>query len=184
MADPDYATWLPKQQAADAIGVSTKTLESMAKAGQLQQAFWRRPTGGPALAVYHPGDVARLAKARHPAPAPFVLPADQTPAGRNGHGEHALVSIDTAGGITAAQPDDDPIRLLFAAALRAVTSENSQKSAPPPGNLDAPWLTEAQALWLSGLAVRQLHRQRRSGAVSSIGRGATRRYWRAHVVAP
>lgn len=152
MADPDYATWLPKQQAADAIGVSTKTLESMAKAGQLQQAFWRRPTGGPALAVYHPGDVARLALARHPAPAPFVLPADATSPNGNGDGHgvrHPAVPESTA---LAVQPGDDVLRAVFAAALRAVTSQSSEKVGSKL------FLTLAEASTVSGLSVSCLRR--------------------------
>lgn len=168
MAEPDYSTWLPKQQAADAIGVSTKTLESMAKAGQLQQAFWRRPTGGPALAVYHPDDVARLAQERRPGPAPFVVPASQPHASGNGHANGALVSIDTPGGFAPLPAGDDPIRLLFAAALRAVTSQSSEKKC---------FLTLAEAEAASGLPRRELRRFIVEGKLVPVC-GRSSRSWR------
>src|SRR5579859_4167861 len=46
MADPDFSTWLTKQQAADQIGVTTKSLEAYAKAGKVQSAFWQREGRG------------------------------------------------------------------------------------------------------------------------------------------
>ena len=57
----DYSTWPTKQKAADLIGVSTKTIENYVKEKKIKQASWKRPTGGPALAVYNPEDVNRLA---------------------------------------------------------------------------------------------------------------------------
>ena len=52
MTKPDYSTWLTKQQAAAAIGVTTKTIERRAGAWRLHKARWRRPDGGPTLTVY------------------------------------------------------------------------------------------------------------------------------------
>ena len=46
---PDYSTWLTKQQAADAIGVSTKQIERWTQEKRLQVAKWKRPEGGPRL---------------------------------------------------------------------------------------------------------------------------------------
>jgi hypothetical protein len=74
----DYATWLTKQQAADAIGVSTKTIEAFAKDQKIQQAAWRPQGRGAERAVYNPDDVARMVQERRGAPAPFVLPAGVT----------------------------------------------------------------------------------------------------------
>lgn len=161
MATPDYATWLTKQQAADAIGVSTKTLESLAKDGKLQQALWRRPTGGPAVAVYHPDDVARLAKERRPAAAPFVLPAGTDVPARNGNGHGALRRVEPSHDVALVPPGDDPLRQLFAAALRAVTSQNSQKSPTL-------YLTLAEASAVSGLSETYLRRQIVSEKLSAV----------------
>jgi|SRR5581483_6604784 len=73
MPKPDYSTWLTKQQAADAIGVSTKLIEKFAQEKHLQSAKWKRPEGGARIAVYHPHDVERLRKERNPEAQPFVI---------------------------------------------------------------------------------------------------------------
>jgi len=124
---PDYSTWLTKQQAADAIGVSTKTIESFAKDAKIQQAAWRPSGRGPEKAVYNPDDVARIAQERRPGLPPFVLPASPAgPSNGNGHGG----AIQTLHSVTPS--GEDVLRLVFAAALRALasepaTSENSEK---------------------------------------------------------
>lgn len=134
MTTPDYSTWLPKADAATAIGVSTKTIEQLTKDGKLEQARYRRPDGGPELAVYNPDDVARMAATRRPARPAFVLPAVTTPANGNGQARRHPDAIQALSSVSVASPGDDPIRQLFAAALRAVlaqssaTSQSSQKS--------------------------------------------------------
>lgn len=103
----DYSTWLNKQDAAEAIGVSTKTLEQMVRAGQIQQATWRRPKGMP-IAVYEPSDVERVAHERNPS-KPFVV-GRVVPATGNGNG-NGLAPAPTP------RPDAEFLRGL--AALRA-----------------------------------------------------------------
>jgi excisionase family DNA binding protein len=93
MTPPDYSTWLTKQQAAEAIGVTTKSIERFVQEGKIQQARWRRPTGGPELAVYHPDDVARIAQARQPGPLPPFLVPGGAPASTNGNGHGGLTPI-------------------------------------------------------------------------------------------
>jgi ribosomal protein S27AE len=56
----DYSTWLTKQQAAQAIGVSTKTIEKLARDGDISQRFRRNLRTGVRVAVYQPADVARI----------------------------------------------------------------------------------------------------------------------------
>lgn len=75
---PDYSHWLTKAQAAEIIGVSTKTIEALAKNRQLHQARLRRP-GKPAIVVYHPDDVERVRRARNPDAEPFTLPPEPPP---------------------------------------------------------------------------------------------------------
>ena len=147
----DLSTWLTKQQAADAIGCSTKTVEALAKEAKLQQASWRRPTGGPPLAVYHPADVQRIAQERQPGATAFVLPADGA---TNGNGHHVQAAINTGRALEPARlpvAGDDVLRAVFAAALRAVTSESSQKAATT-------WVTIAEAVELTGLPEPALRR--------------------------
>lgn len=160
VSDPDYSTWLNKKQAADAIGVTTKTVERLAHDRQIQQARWRRPTGGPPLAVYHPADVARLAAARRPAPSTgFLVPAEHLPAkgnGANGTGGLALVPA-------GAMPSDEVLRALLATALAAV-SETSQTSRL--------FLTIAEAAAESGLTptcLRRLIREQQLPAIRDRG---------------
>jgi excisionase family DNA binding protein len=147
----DYSTWREKQQAADEIGCSTKTIEQLAKDGQIQQAVWRPNGRGARRAVYHPDDVARIAKERQPGLPAFVLPAGQSDLARpnrngTGHGPPATL---------ATLPAEDVWRGLLAAALRAVvvgsekpTSENSEKL----------WLTLDEAAEVSGLPRATLRR--------------------------
>jgi excisionase family DNA binding protein len=160
----DYAHWLTKQQAAEAIGVSTKTVEAMAKAQQIQQAVWRRPDGGPARAVYHPQDVARVALGRRPGLSAFVLPPD--PDG-NGHGS-AAIALSSPAHADAPAPWTLAAALAeFAAALRAVASqsseasEKSEKSAPL-------FLTLAEAATASGLSPTRLRRLIADGTLAAI----------------
>jgi len=82
MTDTDLSDWFSIAEAATRIGVSTRTIERLAKARQLEQRL-RPQAGSPAVAVYNPDDVARIASERRRAPAPFVLPAVST---GNGNG--------------------------------------------------------------------------------------------------
>ena len=124
MTDTPLSDWLPVRLAAIQIGCSTRTVERLARAKQLERRL-RPQAGSPAVAVYNPADVARLAAERQPAPAPFVLGAVLDVGNGNGQG-HAKSLTETPGSFpeTLAR-GDDPIRQLFAAALRAVLSPPS-----------------------------------------------------------
>src|SRR6185312_2724439 len=74
MAETDLSTWLVIGEAAHQIGCSTRTVERLGRAKQLEQRL-RRQEGTPPVAVYNPDDVARIASERRRTPAPFVLPA-------------------------------------------------------------------------------------------------------------
>src|SRR5690242_7615945 len=113
MRKADYSTWLTKQQAAEVLEVSTKTIEQYAKTGDLQQADWRRPEGGPRIVVYHPRDVERLRKERNPEAPAFILPAEDKPAAASKE-------------IAVRQPTPEQFMRAFAAAV--ATSQTSQKA--------------------------------------------------------
>lgn len=164
MSEPEYATWLTKQQAAEAIGVSTKTIEQLAKDGQLQQAVYRPHNRGAAKAVYHPDDVARIAQARRTAPAPFVLPADVTNVS-TGNGNHAQIQRSTPKDVTPT--GEDVLRLVFAAALRALASETSQTSENSEKS-PALFLTIQEAAAVTGLTQAYLRRQLEAGTLTGI----------------
>lgn len=87
MPDIDYATWLTKQQAATALGVSPKQIERLAKAGRLQYFLWKRPSGGQRLVVYAPEDIERLLHENQPS-RPYIVPSEDAPdraSNGNGH---------------------------------------------------------------------------------------------------
>jgi excisionase family DNA binding protein len=166
MADLDYATWLTKQQAADAIGVTTKTVEQLAKDRKLEQAFWRRPTGGPQLAVYNPDDVSRIALERRQTPAPFVLPAVQPMTG-NGNGRRYTNAASQALAVPAAADSaDDLVRQFLHGLLRAATTPQASQ------NSEKLFLTVDEAATVSGLSrgyIRRLIREQKLPAVRCRG---------------
>ena len=167
MSDPDYSTWLTKQQAADAIGVTTKSVERWVQAGQIQQARWRRPTGGPELAVYQPDDVARIAAERTPGPpAPFLMPtgAALPPTNGNGHHPAALARVPSAERtlaehLSASAPGQDLLTVLVTAAAR-VMSETSQKQTL--------FVTLQEASAVTGLSQAYLKRQIENGKLPAV----------------
>ena len=67
---PDYKSWLTKQQAAQVLQVAEKTIDRMAKSGELQKETLKRPRQVP-ISVFHPGDVERAKAAR--GPVAFVM---------------------------------------------------------------------------------------------------------------
>lgn len=145
MTGPELSTWVPKQAAADTIGVSTKTVEQLAVNGQLETALYRRPGGGARIRVYNPDDVARLAAARRPASGGFVLPpgaggeAEAAAAAAAGNG-HALVEqLSTLEGGALLHN----LHTLLAAMLRAASSENLLRTPPAPVYVD---LVQAAAI--------------------------------------
>jgi excisionase family DNA binding protein len=63
---PDrHAAWLTKQQTADALGCSFKTIEELAKKGLLRAAMRRNEHTNVKARVYHPDDVKREWDKRH-----------------------------------------------------------------------------------------------------------------------
>jgi hypothetical protein len=72
--DARYDSWLTLQQAADAIGVSTRQVQTLAATGKLRRL--KRPVeGGSPIAIFDPGDVEREKEKRQrlqviPAAAP------------------------------------------------------------------------------------------------------------------
>lgn len=156
MTDPDYSTWLTKAQAAEALKVSTKTIEQWAKEQKLGQAFWRRDGRGNELAVYDPDDVARIALERRRAAVPVILPADPTTNG-NGHGSLAAVSpfsnFEEARRAYVLEFFSE-----FAGALRAVSAEHPPTSESSQ-NSEKLFLTISEASAVSGLSVAYLKRR-------------------------
>lgn len=155
MPKRDYSTWLTKQLAADAIGVSTKTIEQLAKDKKLQQAYWKRPETGATVSVYHPEDVERLRKERNPDAPPFVLPS---PAEAKPEASTAL-----------AVPSMD--RFFQAIAAAAGTSQKSQNRSEVR-LAERLFLTIPEAAHFSGLPQAHLRRLMREGKLESLKTGS------------
>jgi excisionase family DNA binding protein len=155
MMKPDYSTWPTKQEAANAIGVSTKTVEKFADDGKLQQFEWKRPEGGPRIMVYHPRDVERLRKARNPNAPPFILPADEK-------------TTETSRAIAVRPSVPEPFLQALAAAVQSGASQNSEKRVRLAEQL---YLTIEEAAEYAGLGVTFLRRQIADGKLNPL-RGA------------
>jgi excisionase family DNA binding protein len=153
----DYSTWLTKQQAADAIGVSQKGIERLAKARKLQQYLWRRPSGGQPIKVYAPDDVERLAHQKQPEKEFLVPPAA---AGTNGHAELAPV-----GKTMNAQ-----------AFLAALISTIQQAAETQSRHVETLFLTIPEAAQYTGLSQAFIRRQCQSGELIAIKDGG----WKIH----
>lgn len=140
MPKADYSTWLTKQQAADAIGVSTKTVEQLAKDRKIQAARWKRPETGATIVVYHPGDVQRIREERNPDAEPFVLPAE------------SLHFPSDSKAVAVSTPPQN-----FMDFLHAVASQNSEKRSEVRLS-ERLFLSLEQAADYTGLGVGHLRR--------------------------
>ena len=162
MTDTDLSDWLPIVDAAKAIGCSTRTIERLGRAKKLEQRL-RPQAGSPAVAVYNPDDVARLASERRPAAAPFVLPAVQTPNG-NGHQAPTALSRNRD---TQPLASDDPIRQFFVTLIRAIQSPPMSATQSPPSPPVAETVAETRVLtldeavaasgWTRAYLLRKIH---------------------------
>lgn len=169
LAVTDLADWRTGADAAAEIGCSKRTIERLAAARTLESRL--RPTAGsPAVAVYNPDDVARIASQRRPAATPFVLPAVRTPANGNGHPSHAA----TTGLSRNRDSADDPLRQLAAAFERFLLSPPS----PPVAERMAEtlFLTIAEAAAVAGLPAIDIRRACERGEL--CGRKTGRGGWR------
>jgi hypothetical protein len=163
MRDPDYSSWLTKQQAADAIGVSTKTVEQLAKDRKIERAVWRPDNRGMPRAVYQPDDVARMAQERRGEAPAFVLPVG-VPGSGNGNGHHAHADPGEALTVTGGTPAGaDAVRVFLEALVSAVISQSSQSSESSQSFENRPVLTLEEAATVSGWSVGFLRRARAQG---------------------
>jgi hypothetical protein len=144
----DYSTWPTKQAAADLIGVSTKTIENYVKEGKIKQAKWKRPTGGPRLAVYSPEDVNRLA---HRMSTAVIVDSPGAAPPANGHEQLAPIGP-----------------LLNGAALIETILRTIQKTSETSEKL---FLTIPEAVELSGLSAAYLRRACQAKTLVSIRDG-------------
>lgn len=146
----DLSAWPTKQQAADAIGVSTKLIEQLAKDKKLQAAKWKRPEGGPAIAVYHPSDVERLRQERNPDAPAFILPAE--------NGQTKVIA-------PRQQPQD--LMQILATIMSSQNSERCSVRIP-----EKVYLSITEASQFTGLPQADLRRRMQAETLPALKTGA------------
>jgi hypothetical protein len=167
MTETDLSDWLLTMEAAMRIGCSIRTIERLGRARKLE-ARLRPQKGSPPVVVYNPDDVARIARERHPAPAPFVLGAIPTSHDQSGNGR-ALVEHKKFQPGTNPVPGDDLIRQFFVLAVQALQSPPSppvaEKVAERPAYVD-----KTAALAIAGVSYGALRAAVQAGEVKQRGR--------------
>jgi excisionase family DNA binding protein len=176
MAETDLSTWLSIGDAAHQIGCSTRTVERLGRAKQLEQRL-RRQEGTPPVAVYNPDDVARIASERRRTPPPFVLPAVPAKAGSNGNGHREPTAA------LSRNRDTEDLRpalvaalVEFAGALRSLQSPPSPTVAASRGGEPTLWVTVKEAAAILGFPQADVRRLLVDGDLNhrTTGRGGIR----------
>jgi len=169
MAETDLSTWLTVEEAATAIGVSTRTVERLGKAGKLDQRL-RRQEGTPPVAVYYPGDVERERVQRHPTPPPFVLEREQD-GPTNGNGSVLLTRSGApkipGPGLLHIPAGDDSFQQLCAALVRLIQSPPSPPVSESVAESKA-FLTIPEAAQATGLSPTFLRKMIKLGTLPAI----------------
>jgi excisionase family DNA binding protein len=160
----DYSHWLTKVQAAEAIGVSTKTIEKLSDRGEIQGRDWKRP-GRVAVKVYHPNDVERVRKERNPDSEPFVIPPANVSPTASQTSENTLVK-------PAAGRPQSPLDALAALAGMMRPPDRVRVS-------ERLFLTVDEAVEYSGLPQSHLRQLLKSGRLAGMKTGAGWRIRRA-----
>lgn len=174
-----YSDWLTKKQTADALGVSTKTVEKFAADKLLQFVMTKNPATGATMVKYHPRDVRKLRKERMPDAAPFVLPPDGTvkilrsddndPPAITAAGAELMELPARAGGIGAAL-----VKTLAEGMTRA-TAQMFERQANAVPLYRRLYLTRAEAAQYSGLPLSEIMLRVKSRELPAIRTG---RGWR------
>lgn len=166
MTETTLTDWLPIAEAAARIGCSTRTVERLAAKKQLEQRL-RPQAGSPAVAVFNPDDVDRIAAERHPAPPPFVLEAGRATGNGNGQGTARVGNDLLRKRNDLLRAADDPIRQLAALVLHALQSP----PLPPVSEKVAEtrlFLTLAEAAAYTGLSTWYLRVQIKKGTLPAV----------------
>jgi excisionase family DNA binding protein len=171
--DTDHEQWLTKQQAADQLGVTTKTVEAYAREHRMRCVpNYKRQTGGARITIFHPEDVKTLADARHSGTVPdAVLPAPPLTVGRvvSVSGPSPSVEIERA---PLAYLPPPSTTAAFIEALTAVLekSQNSRKSEISEISQKF-YLTIPEAARLSGFTETRIRRLCHEGSLKALKDG-------------
>lgn len=169
MTETDLSAWLTIADAMTVLRCSKRTVERLAAAKTLEQRL-RPQKGSPDVAVFSPESVAEEAQRRHPAPAPFVLPAGPTGDG-NGQGS-ALRTHPTS--VQNRDSTEALIRQFFALAVQAFQSPPSPPLAATMA--ETLYVTVKEAAAILGLPQADVRRLIHDGELNArmTGRGGIR----------
>lgn len=165
----DYDRWLTKQQVAEQLGCSTKTVEAFAKENRLRSIpDFKRATGGARIAIFHPEDVTRLAADRQ---AGTLTPAIAPPPLAVGR----VVPANGSSPSVALQPYTPPPSVTpwldaFMAALEK-SQNHSQKQSQISDLALKLYLTIPEAARLSGFTEARIRRQCQDGTLKAVKDG-------------
>lgn len=144
---------MTKSEAAHELGVAEKTVERMAKRGQIQQAVRKRP-GYASVSIFKPEDIERLKSEQDTAETPgaFLMPAEKP----QRQAEAALSIVDL---------------------LRSAAQKPADVSL-----IDKLYLTVKEAVLLSGLPLGYLRAKMKDGSLAALKTGAGWRIKRADLM--
>lgn len=157
---PDLATWLSKNEAADFLGVSIKTIERLASEREIEVRY-RHVEGRRPEPVYNPADMDREKEKR--TPAFFRMPPERPE--KNSHAKSDASETKT---LAVPRLKLNPLALLHQLANVALAH------AAPEVPLDKKlWLTLNEAEQYAGLSRRYLMRKITAGEIGYMrdGRG-------------
>jgi excisionase family DNA binding protein len=155
----DHSDWLTKAQVADAIGVSTKTVEKLAADKQLQQASVKR-AGKPPIVVYHPGDVERVRKDRNPEGEAFAVPTSD----RSGIPDHPTAESGTNAETALTKRAGEPAAFgVMAALIKELGNGSAQVRLT-----ERMYLTVKETSELTGLTQTYVMRKIKAGVLPAI----------------
>jgi len=168
MTTPNYETWLTKQQAADKLGVTTKTVEAFAAKKLLRAvAGYRRLSGGPRVTIFDPDQVENLAHRRGgtlppaspdaPAPPVEVVPAPVKSVAKISH--------------PAAAPSTRTLIEALAAAIGENSGKKGSYQTSQVALIDKLYLTIPEAARLSGFTETRIRRLCQQGSLKAVKDG-------------
>jgi hypothetical protein len=167
MTTPDN-TWLDKQQAAEVLGISTKTVEQLANEGVITKAKYRRDGRGPQLSVYEPAQIHQLAQERRETPGAFVRP-ESAPDLILGSAVPAVSAAPAASVAKMAEAFLHALKQHHGDALRTLQGANSQSAnSQTSQSFRKLFLTITEAAEVSGLTEAYLRRACHEGRLVTI----------------
>lgn len=160
----NYTDWLTKEEAAERLGVSPRTVMRLADGNKIQQRMRPRAGGSP-LAVFHPADVDRVAAERSD-PKLFWVPDEQQ--------ELRIYQGPTAPAEPAApalprMAPETLVEMIVDAADRLITARKTKETKELAVLIpEKPRLTLREAVAL-GFQAEDLRQRVKAGTLENVG---------------